>query len=218
VLAHADAAQRGPAESVEGVGAFGGDGTRRAVKQRALVDEVAVVAEAFAVIGKQNHQRAVPPSAADQRLFEGRHELIDVGELRVTAELVRQVHVEEVDEGEDRLRAVISGQPLGGGVDDEGAGAGVEDLAGHGGEDAEVEGAVVEVKALIEAGVLFEEDCADERGGLIAVGLEDRGERDRAGRDGFEGSVRGAWESAEAKRVPWSAKESILGVCAWWQP
>jgi hypothetical protein len=107
------------------------------------------------------------------------------------------VHVEQLKEDEGRLRAVIGGEPLGRGADDECAVAAVadrhrigglareEDLACHGGEDAEIEGAVVGIEALAQPHTSFEKDRTDESGGLVAVGFEHAGERDGAGGHGF---------------------------------
>ena len=96
------------------------------------------------------------------------------------------MHVEQVNEEEDRL-PLVRGEPADGAGDHDRAVAavadgvrvarlaGIEHLARHGREHAEIERAVVIVEALVEAHAAFQEDAADEGGGAVAALLQDAG-------------------------------------------
>ncbi len=153
--------------------------------QGALVDEIpvaglAVVAQAFAVIGEQHHQRTLPPSARHQSLLQLADQVVQVFDLRIVAGGVRQtrtrrrvavrrMQIKEMQEGENRLVMVLA-EPLARGPDHQGPIA-----AGTSGKyvvrtiRGRAEGAVIEIEALVEAQPPVEEHAAYEGRRPVAV-------------------------------------------------
>ena len=212
-----------------------------------VVDEegvrvLAVLAEALAVVGEEDEDRAVPDPRALQPRDEAPHDLVGVGDLaevrlaRVAREerlrrLVGRVGVVEVDPGEELLR-LHALEPREGEVHHLVAllldGAEVHDLVLR---EVEVVGVVVE--ALVEAPARVEHPGADEGAGRVAAPSFIRsasvvvfsstkkpplsrtpwcGGMSPVKIDVCEGSVSGAVEVACSKRTPSAATASMFGV------
>ena len=147
--------------------------------------------QAFSMVRQQNDQRPVPPSLVDQGFLEGAQQPVDVFDLGIVAgdaappglglKLIGLVQVEQVNKSEDGPIAVL-GEPLGGRPRHQGpvpsVPHGVRVLVGaeeHGAgqrrQRLELEGAVINVEALVKAHLAFQEDTAQESGGLVALPL-----------------------------------------------
>ena len=189
----------------------------------------AVLVESFAVVRQEHHQRAVPPSTLDQRVFEPAQFPVHVFQLRIVARCaagpgagrngVRRMQVEKMDENENGL-AALRAQPALGGAHHQrrgpavAHGVAVRGVAGEKHrtrerrEGVEAEGAVVEVEALVQAHLAFEENAADERGGLVALRVQHGGQSHGARRQRlgvlldpvFEGISRGEQRGVRGQR------------------
>jgi hypothetical protein len=115
-----------------------------------------------------------------QRLLEPPQQPVDVSQLRIVADGIRLVHVEQVDEGKNGL-AAIGRQPLARRAQHQCSiasilphrrtvrGSAEEHRAGHGRQRLEVERAVIEVEALVEPHLPFQKDAADKRRRAVPV-------------------------------------------------